>query len=99
MSQIKRYSSNLCFLPDADPPKPGEQYGTGIVSVIKNGLLAFRLGFNITVKEIPPAGNGAKNDPDSFCRSRTILNDIEEVDFIVWYAKKLLSPKRRSDML
>ena len=99
LSQIKRYSSNLCFLPDADPPKPGEQYGTGIVSVIKNGLLAFRLGFNITVKEIPPAGNGAKNDPDSFCRSRTILNDIEEVDFIVWYAKKLLSPKRRSDML
>lgn len=91
LSQIKRYSTNLCFLPDADPPKPGEQYGTGIVSVIKNGLLAFRLGFNITVKEIPPARNGAKNDPDSYCRSRAIVNDIDEEDFFVWYARKLFA--------
>lgn len=89
LSQIKRYSPNLCFLPDADPAKQGERYGTGIASVIKNGLLAFKLGFNVTVKEIPLAEKGGKNDPDSYCRSRSILNGIEEEDFIVWYAKKL----------
>jgi len=88
-SQIKRFSQNLCFLPDADPPKPGEQYGTGIKSVIKNALKALEMGFNVTVKEIPLGKGKTKNDPDSFCRSKAILDDLEEEDFIIWYAKKL----------
>ena len=88
-SQIKRFSQNLCFLPDADPPKPGEPYGTGISAVIKNALMALDMGFNITVKEIPLGKGNTKNDPDSFCRSKAILEDLEEEDFIIWYAKKL----------
>ena len=88
-SQIKRFSQNLCFLPDADPPKPGEPYGTGISAVIKNALMAIDMGFNITVKEIPLGKGNTKNDPDSFCRSKAILEDLEEEDFIIWYAKKL----------
>ena len=88
-SQIKRFSQNLCFLPDADPPKPGEPYGTGISAVIKNALMALDMGFNITVKEIPLGKGDTKNDPDSFCRSKAILEDLEEEDFIIWYAKKL----------
>ena len=88
-SQIKRFSPNLCFLPDADPPKPGEPYGTGISAVIKNALMALDMGFNITVKEIPLGKGNTKNDPDSFCRSKAILEDLEEEDFIIWYAKKL----------
>lgn len=87
-SQIKRFSQNLCFLPDADPPKPGEPYGTGISAVIKNALMALDMGFNITVKEIPLGKGNTKNDPDSFCRSKAILEDLEEEDFIIWYAKK-----------
>ena len=89
LSLLKRFSLNLCFLPDADPPKPGEQYGTGIKAVIKNALLALSLGFNISVKEIPLTDAGQKNDPDSYCRSKSILEAIEEEDFVVWYAKKL----------
>ena len=88
-SQIKRFSQNLCFLPDGDPPKPGEPYGTGISAVIKNALMALDMGFNITVKEIPLGKGNTKNDPDSFCRSKAILEDLEEEDFIIWYAKKL----------
>ena len=88
-SQIKRFSQNLCFLPDADPPKPEEPYGTGISAVIKNALMALDMGFNITVKEIPLGKGNTKNDPDSFCRSKAILEDLEEEDFIIWYAKKL----------
>lgn len=88
-SQIKRFSQNLCFLPDADPPKPGEPYGTGISAVIKNALMALDMGFSITVKEIPLGKGNTKNDPDSFCRSKAILEDLEEEDFIIWYAKKL----------
>ncbi len=88
-SQIKRFSQNLCFLPDADPPKPGEPYGTGISAVIKNALMALDMGFNITVKEIPLGKGNTKNDPDSFCRSKAILENLEEEDFIIWYAKKL----------
>ena len=47
------------------------------------------MGFNITVKEIPLGKGDTKNDPDSFCRSKAILEDLEEEDFIIWYAKKL----------
>ena len=48
------------------------------------------LGFNITVKEIPIGKDHSKNDPDSFCKSWHILNNIEEEDFVVWYANKLI---------
>lgn len=30
MKMLKRLTTKLCFLPDADPPKPDEPYGTGI---------------------------------------------------------------------
>lgn len=62
-----------------------------IASVIKNGLLALRLGFNVTVKEIPLADDGGKNDPDSYCGTKAILDALNEEDFIVWYAKKLFT--------
>ena len=95
--QLKRITSNICFLPDADPAKNGEPYGTGIKAVIKNALLAFSLGFCITIKEIPLTADGKKNDPDTFCTSRPILNNIEEEDFIVWYADKLFAASPTQD--
>ena len=88
-SQLKRHSTNLCFIPDADPPKSGEFIGTGIKSVIKNAQTTIALGFNVTVKEIPFTTAGVKNDPDSYILNRAILSEIEEVDFIPWYASKL----------
>lgn len=84
--QLKRYATSLCFLPDADAIKPGEQYGTGIAAVIKSGQLAMECGFSVSVKEIPCGEGNTKNDPDSYCTSRTKFKDLDEVDFITWYA-------------
>lgn len=84
--QLKRYATSLCFLPDADAIKLGEQYGTGIAAVIKSGQLAMECGFSVSVKEIPCGEGNTKNDPDSYCTSRTKFKDLDEVDFITWYA-------------
>lgn len=52
--QLQRYAPSLVFLPDADPPKKKEElFGPGIKAVMKNGLLALQLGFNVSVREIP----------------------------------------------
>lgn len=53
IKQLLRYAPSLVFLPDADPPKKGEDYGSGIKAVMRNGLLAMRLGLNVSVREIP----------------------------------------------
>lgn len=85
---LKRYNPRLCFIPDIDPPK-NEPYGSGISSVIKNGLAAIENGFAVTVKEIPANDPDKKYDPDSYFRSRAMLDELEEMDFIIWYASKL----------
>ena len=45
----------ITFLPDADPPKPGEDFGTGVQAVMKNGLAALRAGLEVSVRTIPYA--------------------------------------------
>ena len=88
LQQLKKYSDTMIFLPDADPPKQGKPFGTGIEKVIKAGRKAWKLGFHIFVREIPLGQDGTKNDPDSYCKSQTVLNDLEQTDFVLWYAKK-----------
>lgn len=88
--QLQRYAPSLVFLPDADPPKEGEHYGPGIKAVMKNGLLALRLGFNVSVREIPLGEDGGKQDPDSYIKSAAIFNALEDVHFAVWYGLKTL---------
>lgn len=51
--QLRKYANTLTFLPDADPPKEGESFGAGIKAVMRNGLIALRMGFTVTVREIP----------------------------------------------
>ncbi len=51
--QLLRYAPTLVFMPDADPPKPGEQFGAGVKAVMRNGLMALRLGTEVSVREIP----------------------------------------------
>lgn len=84
---LKRCASHLCFLPDADPPKPNERFGPGIKAVMKSGELAMRHGFSVSVKQIPVTEE--KQDPDTFCTSRNIFTSIEEQDFILWLAAYL----------
>lgn len=100
--QLQRYAPSLVFLPDADPPKEGELFGAGTKAVMRNGLLALQLGFNVSVREIPvgkkmppeDADNQEpeyfKQDPDSFITDGTVFNSLEDVHFAVWYGLKLL---------
>ena len=87
--QLQRYAPALVFIPDADPPKEGEQYGAGVKAVMRNGLAALRLGFDVSVREIPLGEE--KNDPDSYITGIDIFNKLEDVHFAVWYGLKLLS--------
>lgn len=91
LSLLKKYSGNICFIPDADPPKQGEKFGTGINSVIQNGLVALKMGFVVSVKEIPLTECNSKNDPDSYIKNLRQLNEMPEYDFILWYADKLFT--------
>lgn len=90
---LKRYDPTLCFIPDIDPPKDGESYGTGIKAVMKNGRRAFELGMAVTVKEIKDAEAGKKADPDSYITSKAVLAAIPEEDFVTWYASKRIEGK------
>ena len=87
--QLQRYAPSIVFIPDADPPKQGEKYGAGIKAVMKNGLTALRLGFDVSVREIPQTEE--KQDPDSFITSIEIFNGLEDVNFAVWFGLKKLN--------
>ena len=82
---LQRNATKLIFMPDADCPKVGTPYGTG-----KSAVQAWNLGFDVSVKEIPLGQEGRKQDPDSFCKSRLLYDDLETQDFPVWYAQKLI---------
>lgn len=86
---LRRAASSICFLPDADPPKEGEQFGPGILGVMKSGEAAMRFGFSVSVKQIPVTEE--KQDPDTFCENINIFNSIEEKDFVSWMADNLFS--------
>lgn len=93
MEQLKKYATKVCFLPDADPPKTdkGEKLGAGTRNVMRNGLLAMKAGLAVTVKEIPLGEAQSKNDPDSYCTSLQKFQELEEEDFIPWYAGYIFS--------
>ena len=91
LSIMKRVAKHLCFLPDADPPKPNESYGPGIKAVIKSGELAMKHGFTVSVKQIPVTEE--KQDPDTYCTSKGVFDEIPEQDFILWLASLLYDPK------
>lgn len=74
--QLKKFHATLCFIPDADDP--------GIKAVMKNGRKAVQEGFRVTVKEIPRTKDGKKQDADSYIKSRAMLNELDEVDYIEW---------------
>ena len=87
---LKKATDNICFINDADPVKQGQRYGTGIGFVLKNGQEAIKMGFNVSVREIPCKEGNIKQDPGDFFTDKHRLKDIEEQDFIVWMAEKLI---------
>ena len=84
--QLASFNPTLCFIPDSDPPKEGERLGPGYKFVMKNGRLATELGFKVNVREIP-AGEGVKEDVDSFVTNEKRWSELVEKDFILWYAE------------
>lgn len=93
---LRRFGAGLCFIPDSDRAKTGEDFGAGIKAVIKNGAKAIKSGFTVTVKEIIPGEKDKDPDPDSYITSRHILDAIEEYDFIPWMANKRAAGKDTS---
>lgn len=79
---IFKITSKIIFLPDADKP--------GITAVMKHGRTALKMGFTVTVREIPSAEGINKNDPDSYLCNSEMLRKLPETDFIIWYAEKSL---------
>ena len=88
-AQLQRYAPSLVFIPDSDPPKEGQLFPPGIDAVMKNGLTALKMGFNVSVREIPSGEE--KQDPDSYITSIEVFNKIEDKHFAVWYGLKLLA--------
>ena len=87
-SLIKKAAHRLCFIPDDDVPKQGERFGHGIENVFKAGTMAIKMGFSVSVKEIPDKDHSKKQDPDTYFTSQNIFNATKEADFILWFADK-----------
>lgn len=85
-SQIRRYASALCFIPDQDVQKDEGELPPGTKFVLANGALALKEGFDVFVRPIPKTAEGEKQDPDSFITSIEIFDSLKEVDFIIWAA-------------
>lgn len=50
--QLKRLTKAVCFLPDSDLAE-GSLFGPGFVAVMKNGAAALKMGFEVSVRELP----------------------------------------------
>ncbi|MEZ7762013.1 CHC2 zinc finger domain-containing protein [Prevotella nigrescens] len=87
LNTFSRFGCSLCFIPDADVPKDGEQFGKGEQFVFQNGRLATELGFQVSVREIPSDGQ-TKQDADSYITDMERWETLTERDFILWYADK-----------
>lgn len=87
-AQLRKLAPAVCFVPDSDPPAEGKPWGTGIDKVLKNGAAAVAAGLAVTVKEIPLGEGNTKADPDSWITNKSRFRELEEEDFIVWFARK-----------
>ena len=87
---MRRVAKQICFLPDADPPKANGDFGPGIAAVVKSGELAMRKGFSVSVKQIPVTEE--KQDPDTYFKDKEIFDSVEEQEYILWLAELLYKP-------
>ena len=81
----------LCFIPDSDVPHNGEQLGAGFKNVMRNGEIAMKQGFTVSVMEIPndlSAAQPKKIDPDEFFNEKTDMEKLCEREFLIWAFKK-----------
>ncbi len=77
----------LCILPDADITK-ADGTNPGRNTAIRIGKEALTRGYTVLIKNIPN-DSGKKEDPDSYFTTLAKFQNVNEEDFIVWYAKQL----------
>ena len=91
LKDYRLQNCTLCFIPDSDIPKEGEELGAGFCNVIRNGALAMQQDFTASVREIPndlSVEQPKKIDPDEFFSDKTDLNKLEEREFLIWAFEK-----------
>ena len=91
LKDYRLQNCTLCFIPDSDIPKEGEELGAGFCNVIRNGALAMQQDFTVSVREIPndlSVEQPKKIDPDEFFSDKTDLNKLEEREFLIWAFEK-----------
>lgn len=91
LKDYRLQNCTLCFIPDSDIPKEGEELGAGFCNVIRNGALAMQQDFTVSVREIPndlSVEQPKKIDPDEFFSDKTDLNKLEEREFLLWAFEK-----------
>lgn len=96
LSTFRSYMPELCFIPDSDLGTK-DVYGVAVrkghAFVMESGVKALELGFSVKVKEIP-CSDEEKRDVDSYITSIEIFKSLEEENFVIWYARKLLGTSR-----
>ena len=97
LSMLRQRCDTLCFIPDSDPPKAGQTVGVGVAKVIKAGTKAFQLKFKVFVKEIGTDDKNQKRDADSFFKNKSAFEQVQEEDFILWYARRLFPEGKPND--
>ena len=91
LKDYRLQNCTLCFIPDSDIPKEGEELCAGFCNVIRNGALAMQQDFTVSVREIPndlSVEQPKKIDPDEFFSDKTDLNKLEEREFLIWAFEK-----------
>ena len=91
LKDYRLQNCTLCFIPDSDIPKDGEELGAGFCNVIRNGALAMQQDFTVSVREIPndlTVEQPKKIDPDEFFCDKSDLNKLEEREFLIWAFEK-----------
>lgn len=102
LKQLKSCGKIVRFIPDSDPIKGNEPFSAGIKAVMNNGMLAMKCGFEVYVREIPRTEDDdakkIKYDPDTYITSKEVYDALEDVPFVVWYAKKLFADAKTHDL-
>lgn len=96
LTEIGRITQNITFVLETDK--------AGIKSVMKNGINATKLGFNVSVLTLPE--DGEKNDPDSFFKDKAHFGSYSRENtesFIMWHATRQLTretiPAKRQQII
>lgn len=85
---IKTCAKNIVMIPDTDTP--------GQKAAIKNGVLFFRNGFNVSVILL----KDAKDVDEAFQSKQDYLDALESdqhIDFLVWHAANMLANASQSE--